>query len=138
MDDLPEEKWQALKRRMERERKLWELWEAARAAHPMYEVVTHTIGFSRMRLNGKATAKNRHGTRSQWFKVNHPAQASEKIRPQIGPKQNHSWKLRYGIFAVCCLASLVLAVLGCGNRQFCWPKTSDNSQCIRIPVIQLN
>ena len=43
-DDLPEEKWQALKRRMEHEQKLLvrkqKLWEAACAAHPMYEVDT--------------------------------------------------------------------------------------------------
>ena len=66
MGDLPPEKQQAMDARIERERKPWErkqkLWEAARAAHPMYEVDTHemaTVGWFVWR---KATTKNRHGT----------------------------------------------------------------------------
>ena len=41
--DLPDEKWQALQRRMEREGNCGELCDAARAAHPMYEVDTHEM-----------------------------------------------------------------------------------------------
>ena len=33
------------RRRIEREQRLWELWDAARDAHPLYEVVTHTDWF---------------------------------------------------------------------------------------------
>lgn len=41
----------------------------------------------------------RLGTFPAWVFFSAPI---EKIRPQIGPKQNRSWKLRYGIFAACC------------------------------------
>ena len=86
-NDLPAEKWQALDRRIERNTKLWErkqkLWEAACAAHPMYEVDTHemaTVGWFVWKGDGEEPSRD---ALIEWFKVNHPAQASEaesKIR----------------------------------------------------------
>ena len=66
---------------MERKQKLW---EAARAAHPMYEVVTHTDWFcpDEIKWKGDGEEPSRDAL-IEWFKVNHPAQASEaesKIR----------------------------------------------------------
>jgi hypothetical protein len=80
-DDLPEEKWQALQRRNERELKLWKLWEAASAAHPMYEVVTHADWFfpDEIKWKGDGEEPSRDAL-IEWFKVNHPTQASEAER----------------------------------------------------------
>jgi hypothetical protein len=86
-NDLPEEKWQALERRIEHATKLWErkqkLWEAACAAHPIYEVDTHemaTVGWFVWKGDGEEPSQD---ALIEWFKVNHPAQASvveSKIR----------------------------------------------------------
>jgi hypothetical protein len=83
-EDLPEEKWQVLERRMEGERKLWareeKLWEAACAAHPMYEVDTHemaTVGWFKWKGDGEEPSRD---ALIEWFKVNHPTQASEVKR----------------------------------------------------------
>ena len=85
VDDLPEEKWQALQRRMEREQKPRErkrkMWEAARAAHPMYEVVPNTHWLFPDEIEWKGDGEEPSwDALIEWFKVNHPAQASEVER----------------------------------------------------------
>ena len=92
-DDLPEEKWQALQRRMEREQKLCEakLWEAACAAHPMYEVDTHDDGYGWISLYGKATAKNRRG-RPDRMVQGQPSGAGERGREQNQATRARDWR----------------------------------------------
>jgi hypothetical protein len=87
MRDLPPEKQQVMHDHIERERNQGErkckLWEAACAAHPMYEVDTHemaTVGWFVWKGDGEEPSRD---ALIEWFKVNHPAQASEaesKIR----------------------------------------------------------
>ena len=86
-DDLPEEKRQAMQRRIEREprERKRKLWEAARAAHPMYEVVTHADWFfpDEIKWKGDGEEPSRDAL-IEWFKVNHPAQAS-KVEHDLWP-----------------------------------------------------
>jgi hypothetical protein len=77
-DDLPEEKWRALKRRIEHEQRplvrKQKLWEAACAEHPMYEFDTEMVGCLVWKGDGEEPSQD---ALIEWFKVNHPAQASE-------------------------------------------------------------
>jgi hypothetical protein len=70
--DLPPEKRQAIDdpERIPRRRKR-KLWEAARAAHPMYEI----------KWKGDGEEPSRDAL-IEWFKVNHPARARE-VRARV-------------------------------------------------------
>jgi hypothetical protein len=72
--DLPPEKQQAMPRQYECR---LNLWYAARALHPLYEVVTDA-GFLEDEIKWKGDGEEpSRGALIEWLKVNHPAQASE-------------------------------------------------------------
>jgi hypothetical protein len=79
--DLPPEKQQAMPRQYERRLKLW---YAARAMHPLYEVVIHIPRFFPDEIIWKGDGEEpSRDALIEWFKVNHPTTASEierKIR----------------------------------------------------------
>ena len=83
-DNLPEEKWRALNRRIEREQRplvrKYKLWEAACAAHPMYEFDTELVACLVWKGDGEEPSRD---ALIEWFKVNHPAQASEVEREMV-------------------------------------------------------
>ena len=83
---LPPEKRQALPRQYKR----WlNLWYAARALHPLYEVVTDTAFFGESEIEWKGGGKEpSRGALIEWFKVNHPTLASEiEARPGLKPSR---------------------------------------------------
>jgi hypothetical protein len=78
--DLPPEKRQALPRQYKR---MLNLWYAARALHPLYEVVSDTAFFGEDEIEWKGGGKEpSRGALIEWFKVNHPAQA-EEVRARV-------------------------------------------------------
>ena len=88
--DLPPEKQQALPRQYKRTLNLYKLtlslWYAARALHPLYEVVIYR-SYCEDEIEWKGDgAEPSQDELIQWFKVNHPTLASEierRIRAEI-------------------------------------------------------
>ena len=74
-DDLPPEKRQALPCQYKR---MLNLWFAARALHPLYEVVADTAWIWEDEIKWKGDGKEpSRGALIEWFKINYPTLASE-------------------------------------------------------------